>query len=112
MKVIYIAGPFKAENSWQVEQNVRRAEEIALEVWRLGAVAVCPHTNTRFFLGTLPDVAVYVKGYIELVKRCDAVLTVSGYEWSHGAGLELDAAEAEGKPVFHNLGDLKAWLVG
>lgn len=36
VKVVYIAGPFRAATPWLVEANVRRAEEVALAVWRLG----------------------------------------------------------------------------
>ena len=53
LPVIYIAGPFRAINSWEVEQNIRHAEEVALEVWRSKAVALCPHTMHRFFQGYL-----------------------------------------------------------
>lgn len=28
MKVIYVAGPFRAPNSWEIEQNIRRAEAL------------------------------------------------------------------------------------
>ena len=34
MKVV--AAPFRADNAWEVEQNVRAAEGVALELWRLG----------------------------------------------------------------------------
>ena len=55
MKVVYIAGPFRGPNAWEIEQNIRRAESLALEVWRAGAAALCPYTNTRFFQGAAPD---------------------------------------------------------
>lgn len=29
MKLLYIAGPFRGANSWEMEQNIRRAEEVA-----------------------------------------------------------------------------------
>ena len=32
MKVGYIAGPFRGPNSWEIENNIRRAETLALEV--------------------------------------------------------------------------------
>ncbi len=40
MKIIFISGPYRGANTWEVEQNVRRAEALALEVWRLGHVAI------------------------------------------------------------------------
>ena len=71
-KLIYVAGPFRAPNSWEMEQNIRRAEALALEVWKLGLPAICPHANTRFYQGAAPD-EVWLEGDIEIMRRCDAV---------------------------------------
>src|SRR4051812_24706808 len=46
MKLIYIAGPYRAATEWQVVQNIRRAEALALAVWQSGAACICPHKNT------------------------------------------------------------------
>lgn len=109
MKVVYIAGPFRGPSAWAIEQNIRRAEEAALEVWRLGAAALCPHTNTRFFQGAAPD-DVWLTGDLELLRRCDAVLLVVGWDQSSGARREKEVAEEIGLPVFDALRDLSAWL--
>ena len=50
MKVVYIAGPYTAPDAWQRELNIRAAEMMAMEVAKLGAMPLCPHTNTRFFV--------------------------------------------------------------
>src|SRR3990167_5628921 len=102
MKVVYIAGPFRAPNSWAMEQNIRRAETLALEVWRKGAAAICPHTNTRFYQGAAPD-EVWLNGDLEILRRCDAVLMVEGWERSQGAGAEGEYARRLGIPVFLSL---------
>jgi nucleoside 2-deoxyribosyltransferase len=99
MKVIYIAGPFRADNAWEIEQNIRRAECLALEVWKAGAAAICPHTNTRFFQGVALD-EVWLKGDIEIMRRCDAVLLTANWEISSGARAERKEAKALGIPVF------------
>lgn len=109
MKVIYIAGPFRAANYWEQEQNVRRAESLALEVWKLGAAALCPHANTRFFQGAAKD-EVWSEGDIEMMKRCDAVLLAPGWQWSEGAHTEFDIAYEKGIPVYESLEKLKKWL--
>ena len=83
MRCIYIAGPFRASSTWQREQNIRRAEAVALEVWKLGAVPICPHTSCRFFEGEAP-IRVWLAGDLELLRRSDAVLTVEGWEQSEG----------------------------
>lgn len=110
MIVLYVAGPFRGKNHWVVEQNIRRAEELALELWRLGGVAViCPHTNTRFFDGAAPD-EVWLEGDLEIMRRCDAVVTVPGWGASTGACKEVAEMERIEKPIFHRIEDVKAWL--
>lgn len=109
MKLVYIAGPFRGPDHWAIECNIRRAESLALEVWRLGAAALCPHMNTRHFQGVLPD-AIWLKGDLEMVKRCDAVLMVQGWEKSEGAATEAAWANSLGIPVFESLDKLRFWL--
>jgi len=110
MLVIYIAGPFRAPNAWAIEQNIRRAEELALAVWLSGMAALCPHTNTRFFQGAADD-AVWLDGDLELLTRCDAVLLVPGWERSQGATAERARAIEKGSPVFEDLDRLQEWQV-
>lgn len=109
MKVIYVAGPYRGPNSWEIEENIRRAERLALEVWKLGAACICPHTNTRFYQGTAPD-EIWLNGDLELVRRCDAMLMTPDYRRSVGAAKEKKFAEKLGLPVFLELTDLKKWL--
>jgi Domain of unknown function (DUF4406) len=109
VKVVYIAGPFRAASHWAVEQNIRVAEAIALEVWRMGAAALCPHTNARFFSGAAPD-EVWLAGDLELLRRCDAVLMVGRWWESSGAREEKVAAGRYGLPAFEDLAGLREWL--
>lgn len=109
MKVIYIAGPYRAPNAWEREQNIRRAEELALAVWRMGAAALCPHTNTRHFQDAAPD-QVWLDGDLELLSRCDAVLLTLDWARSAGARAERAFALAHHIPVFHWKTDLADWL--
>lgn len=37
-KLIYIAGPFRADTLFEIEKNVMRAREYAAAVWAAGAV--------------------------------------------------------------------------
>ena len=110
MKVVYVAGPFRGPHSWAIEQNIRRAEDLALEVWRLGAACVCPHANTRFFQGALPD-KVFLDGDLAILQRCDAVLMVSAWEKSVGSQEERREAIRCQIPVFYSLPDLAEWLL-
>ena len=109
-KVVYVAGPFRGANAWEIEQNIRRAETLALEVWRLGAACICPHANTRFFQGAAPD-DVWLEGDLELVRRSDALLLAPRWERSRGATGEVAVAQTHGIPIFYTLDTLAAWLI-
>jgi len=109
MKIVYIAGAFRGKDAWVMETNVREAEKLALEVWRAGAGCVCPHANTRFFQGVLPD-DFWLRGDIGILALCDALLMVPGWERSEGATAEHAEALRLGIPVFYYLEDLEKWL--
>lgn len=109
MKLIYVAGPFRGKTPWDVAENVRRAERLALDVWKLGAAAVCPHLNTAHFDKTAPD-ALFLEGTLEMMRRCDAVVVVDGWEKSSGTLAELEVAQERGLPVFLGLESLRHWL--
>lgn len=109
MKVVYIAGPFRSNSAWGVEQNIRRAEETALRVWLSGAAAICPHANTRFYSGVADD-ELWLKGDIAILSRCDAVVLVPGWESSSGAMDERAFAERHNIPVFETVEGFTAWM--
>ncbi len=110
MKIVYVAGRFRAPNGWLIEQNARRAEEAGLSVAEAGAMPLIPHCNTRHFHG-LMDEAFWVEGTIELMRRADAVLLVPGWYSSVGATAERKEALRIGLPVFESVAELRAWLL-
>jgi nucleoside 2-deoxyribosyltransferase len=109
MKVVYCAGPFRGPNHFVIAENIRRAERVALAVWQLGAACLCPHTNTMHFQGAAPD-AVWLEGDLEMLRRCDALITVDGWFQSEGARAEVDYASSHQIPVFHDIMTLAIWL--
>ena len=109
MKVVYVAGPYRGPDAFAIAENIRRAERVALEVWKLGAACLCPHTNTAHFQGCAPD-NLWLEGDLELLRRCDAVITVKDWTRSGGAQAEIRFAHEHKIPVFHNLWRLSAWL--
>lgn len=111
MKVIYIAGKYRGPNAWAVEQNIRAAEDVAVQVWAAGHAALCPHANSRHMEGVTTD-ANFLAGTLEMMRRCDAVLLVPGWEASVGTRAEVAEAERLGLPVFSpalSMEALKAW---
>jgi len=113
MKVIYIAGKYRGATTWHIEQNIRAAENVAALVWSAGLVALCPHANARHMDGLASD-AHFLAGTLELMRRCDAVLLVAGWEGSIGTRGEVAEAERLSIPVFHphEIDYLFAWARG
>ncbi len=114
MKVVYVAGPFRGPTAWAIESNIRRAEEVGLEVARLGAMPIIPHSNTRYFHGEGED-QFWLDGTMELLRRCDAIVLCPGWERSSGSRGEKAEAERLGFPAFEWPVDrelLAAWIAG
>lgn len=85
---------------------MRRAEEAALEVAKQGYMPLCPHTNTRFFDGLLTP-EFWLEGTQELLKRCDAVLVLEGWEQSEGTKEEIELAKELRMPIFYSTQSLR-----
>lgn len=111
MKLVYIAGPFRAANDNGVEANIGRAEALGLEVAKLGASPVIPHANTRSLHHHI-DEDFMLAATLELMRRCDALVLVEGWQGSQGTRDEMCEAHFLGLPVFYTLFGLKNWLEG
>jgi hypothetical protein len=109
MALVFVSGPYRGPGNWAIEQNIRRAEALALEAWALGAAVICPHKNTAHFDGALPD-GVWLAGDLEMVRRCDAVVCTSDWARSTGARGEVELARSLGIPVFESITELASWL--
>lgn len=109
MKIAYVAGPYRAPDTWARERNIRAAEILAFELWKAGFAVVCPHTNTRYFDGALQD-EVFLRGDQLILLRCDCVVTVTGWENSRGSIAEVALAHEWRMPVLHSLRSAKRWL--
>jgi nucleoside 2-deoxyribosyltransferase len=97
--VVYVAGPFRGENHWEIAQNIRRAELVGMRLAKAGFMPLIPHANTANFHGTLDD-QFWLEGTMELMSRCDAVYFDVGWELSEGCKAEMAYAKELGIPVF------------
>ncbi len=100
MKLIYVAGPYRGESENEVFENIMRARSAAVKLWDEGWAVVCPHTNTMFMGSKLGD-AVFLEGDLEIVKRCDAIYMLKGFQNSQGAKAELELAIEIGLEVHY-----------
>ena len=95
IKVIYIAGAFRAKTQWGIMQNVRKAEDASLKLWKQGYAVICPHTMTQHFQNECPD-RDWLDGCLELLRRCDAIYLVDGWQQSEGSLGEYKLAQELG----------------
>lgn len=111
MKVVYVAGPFRGLTPWDVEKNIRRAEELALRVANAGAMPLCPHTMTRYFDKQCND-SFWLEGTLELLRRCDAMVMTDDWERSSGTRGERNEARGLGLPIFieERFDELEEWI--
>jgi hypothetical protein len=99
MKVVYIAGPYRSK--WGLPGrviNIIRARRWAKLYWRCGYAAVCPHSNSALMDGVVPDI-LFLNGGLEILKKCDMVVMIPGWEKSEGAIKEREFALKVGVPV-------------
>ena len=94
MKVIFVSGPYRGN----VESNIIKARRVAIALWQQGWAVFCPHTNTANFDGECSD-DVWLKGDIEILKRCDAIYMMSTWKDSKGAEEEYRIALELGKEI-------------
>ena len=94
MKLAYIAGSYRNSNAKVVIENIRHAEKYAIKYWRLGYAVICPHLNTTFFDSLDSPIAdeTWLKGDIEILKRCDVIVLIPGWKKSSGAREEMKTA--------------------
>jgi hypothetical protein len=105
--VIYIAGPYRAPSAKQISENVRAAEAVGQELLRRGHCVICPHSMTHDW-DVVTGIAdeVFLEIDLELLRRCDAICMIEGWEHSVGAKGELSLARALGLRVFMDVADV------
>jgi hypothetical protein len=110
-KLVYVAGPIRAKTTWDVTLNIRRAEEIATRMWREGVVAFCPHSHLMVSQDAITDEE-WIAGDLELVRRCDAIYMLPGWQDSDGSRDEYVCATRHGLTILQSWEDYERWRDG
>jgi hypothetical protein len=109
--LVYVAGRFSAPDRARVERNIQLATELGIEVAKLGAMPVIPHANTSHpDFESVQPYQFWIAGTLALLRACAVCIMVPGWESSSGARGERDEMLRLGRPVFHSIGELRAWL--
>lgn len=107
MKLIYVSGPFSAPSEGfdelhGYEHNITTASMYALALWRAGWAVICPHkNNANYQYAEDVEYNTWIDGDVEILRRCDAVLMIPGWEESNGAQIERKYALNHDVKVFY-----------
>lgn len=106
--VVYVAGRFRSTDGWKINENVFAAEKAGREVAALGAMPLIPHSIGAHMAGTEDD-AFWLTGTLELLRRCDVMLVLPGYQESQGTLGEIAEAQRIGLPVIMPQNGAPGW---
>lgn len=100
-KLLYIAGPYSIGN---IQENIRRAEMISVNLIRSGFHVITPHKNTagyeKYEDGNL-TYETWTKMDLDILSRCDAIYVMVNSENSQGAKKEIEFARTMRMPVIY-----------
>jgi len=99
IRLVYVAGPYRAKTPWDVEQNIRKAEELGLRIANVGALPIIPHSMYRFF-DKQCDETFWLRGTETLLTRCNAIYLLKEWEESEGSNNEFHLATEMKLPIF------------
>lgn len=110
MKLLYIAGPYRSETPEGIKANITMAQHVGARAADRGWTPMVPH-NMSAGLELLGD-EFWLDATMELLKRCDAVLLVPGYQESAGTMAEIEEAVSRGMSIFemHDLPEFSSWV--
>jgi hypothetical protein len=95
IKLIYVIGPYRSDDPWEREQNIRRAEEIGMKLAKAEFFPVIPHANTRSYFEKIQGDEFWLEGSMELLRRCDGYCLVNKKYWELKGGALAEVNEAE-----------------
>lgn len=97
MKVIYIAGPYRGD----VAENMKKAHAVGDKLASAGVAFICPHSNgnPHDHLGQSDEY--WLESTLEIMRRCDGVQLVEGWDASPGTNREIIEALNLNMPVFY-----------
>lgn len=106
---IYIASPYSAPTSEEVQRNVDKAIDIGIKIWEKGHYPYIPHLT--HYVKARPDCRLTWEDFIEWdrpwIDDCDALLYLGK---SKGANIEREYAQSKRKMIFRSLKDIPVIL--
>jgi len=77
MKIVYLAGPYRADTAAEVERNIQNARRYHMALTEAGIFSFCPHVHMAHYDG-LQEEQWFLDGTMEMMRRCDALVFIRG----------------------------------
>jgi hypothetical protein len=93
--IIYVVGPLRDGKLGSRDSNINLAADVAVELWRSGWGAVyCPHLNSGAvgLVSRVGNEELLIHSSLLILRKCDAVAILPGWENSEGSKRELRVA--------------------
>lgn len=98
MRLVYIAGQYSAPTYRETQHNVQAARDLGLEYLKAGYAIYIPHTMIAHCEDEV-SYGAYMAQCFEVIRRCDVIALLPGWEDSPGAVREKEKAEEYGLDV-------------
>lgn len=107
MKLMYIAGPYKADTQEGVSENIKAAEYYAVELMKMGWNVFIPHKHTahmeRYHKIIDCSRATWLERDFPFLEISDALFMLPNWETSCGSWAEWGYAKALGMPIYYKI---------
>lgn len=90
--LIYIAGPYSASTEEGIQAHINEARAVAEKLALRGHHFICPHLNTAGMHKLDVPIKFWYEMDIDILRRCDAILMMHGWNSSFSAAKELEIA--------------------
>jgi len=97
LKLFYIIAPYTASSHIKVQNNINEAKILAQYYWLKGNAVICPHLNTAFFSGLIPESDFY-QGTLLMLSKSDKAIIHPRFKHSSGCIKEIKFCEENNIP--------------
>ncbi len=105
MKLIYVAGKYTADSYSAIDDNIKKAAALSIQLFQKGWNVFTPHKNTAHYeiYEGITDLnyRTWINTTLDILKRCDAIIMLDGWEDSKGSVNERAFALDNGIAVYY-----------
>ena len=101
--LLYVAGPYSANETYSEQDHIKRAEQVCISLIRSGFFVISPHKNTSGYEKYEDDNITFdtwIEMDLNILKRCDGIYLFGDWNHSVGARIEFGYAYDNKMPIF------------